>query len=116
MQEANCKTRTKALWANLDVSYILSCHPFYKVKSWIASQAKTVLQNGASHILIKPTHSRGQQLCEFLIDTVIVILIITIIIIVIIIIIISSSSSIIIIIIIILLYFIFYFNKKEKLL
>lgn len=31
-------------------------------------------------ILIKPTHSRGQQLSEFLIDTVIVILIIFIII------------------------------------
>ena len=101
--------------ANLDVSYILSCHPFYKVKSWIASHAKTVLQNGASHILIKPTHSRGQQLCEFLIDTVIVILIITIIIIIIIIIIITIII-IIIIIIIILLYFIFYFSKKGKLL
>ena len=92
----------------MDVSYILSCHPFYKVKSWIASHAKTVLQNGASHILIKPTHSRGQQLCEFLIDTVIVILIT----------IISSIITIIIIIIIIiiLLYFILYFNKKGKLL
>lgn len=81
-----CKKQTAKLeqklfgptWTSLTL--ILSCHPFYKVKSWITSHAKTVLQNGASHILIKPTHSRGQQLSEFLIDTVIVILIIFIII------------------------------------
>lgn len=81
-----CKKQTAKLEQKLfgptwtSHTLILSCHPFSKVKSWIASHAKTVLQNGASHILIKPTNSRGQQLCEFLIDTVIVILIIIIII------------------------------------
>ena len=43
--------------------------------------------------MIKPTHSRGQQLSEFLIDTVIVILIIIIIIIMIIIIIFISIKK-----------------------
>ena len=66
--------------------------------------------------MIKPTHSRGQQLCEFLTDTVIVILIIisSSIITITIFIIIIIITIIIIIIIIILLYFILFYISIKK--